>query len=114
MTDPKYMRQGLDFAVGKAVEELGELQAALGKTLRWGWDSYNPELPPAQRESNAAWVAREIKDVRQALDNLEREMGGIDRINWTHDGRRVCSCGAAEPEMHEDFCVLSVEPAKAY
>lgn len=70
----KYMRPGLEFAVGKAIEEAGELLAALGKTLRWGWDSYNPELPPSQRESNAAWVKREIADARGALDNLEREM----------------------------------------
>ncbi len=74
MTDQRYMRPGLPFALGKAVEELGELQAALGKTLRWGWDSYNPELKPADRESNGAWVRREIADVRYALDNLEREM----------------------------------------
>ncbi len=74
MTDPKYMRPGLDFARGKAVEELGELQAALGKTLRWGWDSHNPELPPKQRESNYAWVLREMEDVRGALDNLEHEL----------------------------------------
>lgn len=29
MTDPEYMRPGLPFAVGKTVEELGELSAAL-------------------------------------------------------------------------------------
>lgn len=74
MTNPKYMRPGLDFARGKAIEELGELQAALGKSLRWGWESYNPELPVDQRESNADWVRREIADVRAAIDNLEREM----------------------------------------
>lgn len=74
MTDPRYMRRGLDFAVGKAIEELGELQAALGKTLRWGWRSYNPELPPDARETNVDWVRREIKDVRNALDNLEQEI----------------------------------------
>jgi hypothetical protein len=74
MTDPKYMRVGIDFAVGMAVEELGELQAALGKTLRWGWFSVNPELDPADRESNMIWVRREMADVRGALANLEREM----------------------------------------
>lgn len=76
MTDPKYMRRGLDFARGKAIEELGELQAALGKSLRWGWLSSNPELPIYQRETNAAWIKREIADVREALDNLEKEMSG--------------------------------------
>lgn len=74
MTQQKYMRPGLGFARGKAIEELGELQAALGKSLRWGWQSYNPELPPEKRETNDAWVRREIADVRGALDNLEREM----------------------------------------
>lgn len=74
MTDPKYMRPGLDFAVGKTIEEAGELQAALGKTLRWGWASYNPELPVEKRETNRDWVRREIADLRGALDSLEREM----------------------------------------
>ena len=74
MTQQKYMKPGLDFAVGKVVEELGELQAAIGKSLRWGWDSVNPELPRHQQESNQLWVRREIADVRGALDNLEKEM----------------------------------------
>lgn len=74
MTDQKYMKPGIDFAVGKAIEEAGELLAALGKTLRWGWYSVNPEIPKDDRETNACWVRREIQDVRGALDNLEREM----------------------------------------
>ena len=74
MTDQKYMRPGLDFAVGKAVEEAGEFLAAMGKTLRWGWSGVNPELPESDQESNAIWVKREMKDLRGALDNLEREM----------------------------------------
>jgi hypothetical protein len=74
MTDQKYMRAGLDFARGKAIEELGELCAALGKSIRWGWDSTNPELPIDKRETNEAWVRREMTDVRGALDNLEREL----------------------------------------
>lgn len=75
MTQQKYMRPGFGFAVGEAVEELGELQAALGKTLRWGLHSWNPDLPEAERETNRDWVLREIADVRGALDNLMKEMG---------------------------------------
>lgn len=75
MTNPRYMRPGLDFARGKAIEELGELQAALGKSLRWGWDRYNPDVPVHERETNAAWVVREIADVRAALDNLIFNLG---------------------------------------
>ncbi len=74
MTDPRYMRPGLEFAMGKAIEEAGEFLAAIGKTQRWGWASVNPELPRAQQEPNAAWVRREMKDLRDALDNLEHEM----------------------------------------
>jgi len=74
MTQAKYMRPGLDFAVGKAIEECGELCAALGKTLRWGWDSYNPELPPREQESNRDWVLRELLDLSGAIVNLENEI----------------------------------------
>lgn len=74
MTDMKYMKPGLDFAVGKAIEEMGELNAALGKTLRWGWDSYNPELPENMRESNEEWVIRELLDAIHALNNLSLEL----------------------------------------
>lgn len=74
MTDQKYMRPGLSFAMGKAIEEAGEFLAAMGKTMRWGWDSVNPELPPKDQETNQLWVRREISDLRGALDNLEREM----------------------------------------
>lgn len=79
MTDQKYMRPGLDFARGKAIEELGELQAALGKSLRWGWDSSNPELPPKERLTNIAWVRAEMQDVRNALDNLDAELDNRDQ-----------------------------------
>jgi hypothetical protein len=74
MTDPRWMRPGLNFARGKAIEEMGELQAALGKSLRWGWHSVNPDLPPEQQETNAQWIYREANDVRDALDNLIAEM----------------------------------------
>jgi hypothetical protein len=74
MTDQRYMRPGLNFALGKAIEEAGEFLAAAGKTLRWGWHSVNPELPPEQQEKNADWMVREIADLRGALDNLEFEM----------------------------------------
>ena len=74
MSDPRYLRPGLDFAVGRVVEEAGELLAAVGKTLRWGWDSGNPELPITERERNVTWVRREMRDLREALDNLDREL----------------------------------------
>ena len=42
MTDPKYIRHNLPFALAHAIEEAGELLAAMGKTLRWGWEGVNP------------------------------------------------------------------------
>lgn len=66
MTDPRYMREGVDFALGKVTEEIGEFLAemaaiqsrmavvlfAVGKTQRWGLKSVNPELPPEEQETN--------------------------------------------------------------
>lgn len=68
------MRPGIDHALGKMVEECGELQAALGKTLRWGWLSVNPELPKEEQETNANWVLREMEDVKNAIENLKDEI----------------------------------------
>ena len=93
MTDPRYMRPGLPFATGKAVEELGELIAALGKTLRWGWGSFNPELPEGERETNAQWVRREVADLRGALDNLEKEMRANDLLE---DAKHAISSSSSE------------------
>lgn len=68
---------------------MGELQAAIGKTLRWGWQSYNPELPVNEREANRDWFLREIADVREALDNLESEINQKNVAGGaTFDGRQ--------------------------
>ena len=74
MTDPKYMRAGIEFAMGKAIEEAGEFLAAMGKSQRWGFYSYNPEVPISKRETNIDWLRREMDDLRGALDNLEKEL----------------------------------------
>src|ERR1700734_3366448 len=74
MTQRKYMRPGLDLAVGNAIEKCGELCAALGKTIRWGWDRYDPEIPPSERESNRDWVLRKLIDAVGALTHLENEI----------------------------------------
>jgi len=71
MSDSKYLRPDVDFCMAHAVEEAGELMAALGKTMRWGFWSFNPELPVDQRETNIDWVRREMADLRDALDRLE-------------------------------------------
>ena len=71
MSNPKYIRADLAHSAPHAIEEAGEFIQAAAKALRWGWDSTNPELPPGQRETNEAWVRREMADLRQALNRLE-------------------------------------------
>ena len=77
MSNPKYMKRGLAFARGNLIEEIGELQSemcgmlvklgrlqkALGKSLRYGLDGYNPELPEDKRVTNEAWIQCEINDI---------------------------------------------------
>ena len=72
--DPRYLRPGFDFALGHAIEEAGEFLAAAGKTVRWGRNSVNPELPPSEQETNEAWLLREMGDLRGALDRLEKAL----------------------------------------
>jgi NTP pyrophosphatase (non-canonical NTP hydrolase) len=61
--EPKTWEQKL----GYLVEESGEVLAAAGKTLRWGPMSTNPELPPERRETNSAWLRRELEDLERAI-----------------------------------------------
>lgn len=71
MSDPRYLRpHDFDFCLKHLVEELGELTAAAGKTLRWGPDSYNPELPKEEQEPNIDWLFREFNDVQAAMFRL--------------------------------------------
>lgn len=64
---PKTKNQKL----GKLVEECGEVLAAIGKTQRWGLDSFNPELPFNQRETNRDWIKRELQDLKEAIKIVE-------------------------------------------
>jgi hypothetical protein len=59
MSNPEYIRYDYEHSLAHAIEEAGDLIAALGKTSRWGPYSVNPELPPTQQERNIDWVFRE-------------------------------------------------------
>ena len=72
--DKRYLRPGFDFALAHAIEEAGEFLAAAGKTLRWGRQSVNPELPPEQQETNGDWLHREMSDLQGALARLNVEL----------------------------------------
>lgn len=68
---PQYMPKTREQHFGYLIEECGEVLAAAGKTLRWGEMSTNPELPPQDRETNLAWLNREMRDLRNALDLMD-------------------------------------------
>jgi hypothetical protein len=68
----QYIVDDFGHTLAHVVEEAGELLAALGKTLRWGWASHNPELPIEQQESNIVWVRRELDDLKGAIARFEK------------------------------------------
>jgi len=69
MSHPKYKNKGK--ALGKFIEECGECLAAAGKTIRFGWQSFNPE-DFSTRERNEAWLRREIADLEEAIARLKK------------------------------------------
>lgn len=69
--------------LGRFIEECGEALAAAGKTVRFGWDSWNPLVPVSQRETNEEWLRREVDDLEAAIGRLRRSRG------WSKDGREA-------------------------
>ena len=59
-------------ALGRFIEECGEALAAAGKTVRFGWDSWNLLIPGSQRETNEEWLRREVADPEVAIARLRR------------------------------------------
>jgi hypothetical protein len=74
---PEYKPKDAGQVLAYFVEECGEVLAAAGKTQRWGWLSSNPELPPEERETNAAWIGRELGDLLVAADMLSAVLLGM-------------------------------------
>jgi NTP pyrophosphatase (non-canonical NTP hydrolase) len=74
MSDARFLQNGFDKRLAHFIEECGEALAAAGKTQRWGGNNYNPLIPPEQRETNLDWLRRELADVKQAIERLEKAM----------------------------------------
>lgn len=73
---PEYEPKSDSERLGYLVEECGEVLAATGKTLRWGLDSTNPELPSDEdRETNREWLRRELLDLQAAIDRVAPVVG---------------------------------------
>lgn len=65
-----YKPKTIEQKLGYLVEECGEVMAAVGKSIRWGLDSSNPELPPPS-ETNRCWIYRELEDLKRAIKFVE-------------------------------------------
>lgn len=74
MSDPQFLPKEKPGRAWRAIEEAGEFLAAMGKAGRFGMSNYNPLVPRDQRETNAAWVKRELVDLRDALNALEPDL----------------------------------------
>lgn len=71
MSDSKFLQDPFDKRLAHLTEECGEVLAAIGKTQRWGLGSANPLLEPSERETNKAWLKRELQDLKQAIERVE-------------------------------------------
>ena len=61
----EYFPRTIDQKLGYLVEECGEVLAAVGKTQRWGLESFDPE-PGSDGETNREWILRELSDLENA------------------------------------------------
>lgn len=60
-----------------AAGKIGNVLAAAGKTVRFGFDSVNPLIPVEERETNAAWLLREMAALEKTLPELLSEVGDL-------------------------------------
>lgn len=79
MTVPtRYQSTNPRQALAHVIEECGELLAAAGKTVRWGWDSVNPEIPTDQQETNLDWLMRELDDLDFAISEFRKHINKME------------------------------------
>jgi NTP pyrophosphatase (non-canonical NTP hydrolase) len=79
------------------LEELGEAQQAIGKILRHGYESVNPDLPPPAGDTNRANLEREIADVLVAIDMM---VDGGDIEQWMLDDRKRVKAHKVRQWLH--------------
>lgn len=85
MVDQKFVRNDeasilahLSEESAEVIRHLAGIISAVGKTQRWGLASYDPRVPEDQRETNRAWILREIALLQNELIDLKLV---IDRFN---------------------------------
>jgi hypothetical protein len=72
--NPQYYPATPEQRLAYLIEECGECLHAAGKTLRWGSNSVNPELPPEQQETNRDWLWRELADLNRAIAMVRNDI----------------------------------------
>jgi NTP pyrophosphatase (non-canonical NTP hydrolase) len=71
MSQERYLPMTMPNKLAHLAEEAGEVIAAVGKTLRFGLDSENLDLPEEVREKNRDWLKRELEDLKKAIAKVE-------------------------------------------
>ena len=71
MSHERYLPMRMPNKLAHLAEEAGEVVAAVGKTLRFGLDSENPDLPEQFREKTRDWLKRELEDLKKAIAKVE-------------------------------------------
>lgn len=79
------------------LEEMGEAQQAIGKILRHGYESVNPDLPPPAGDTNRANLERELGDVLVAIDMM---LDGGDILAWRLEDRKRVKAHRVRQWLH--------------
>lgn len=85
---PEYMPKTPRERLGYLIEECGEVLQIAGKSLRYGYRSFNPELPYNERVTNAVLMQREIANVEAAIAMVRRDIEDFptNPDEMRHDG----------------------------
>jgi len=70
MVDERFLQEGFDNQLSHVIEECGEVLSAAGKLQRWGPYSFNPLVLESDRETNIAWLKRELIDLQLTTTRL--------------------------------------------
>ena len=67
----EFLPQTLEGKRDHIIEEIGEVLTHYGKLQRFGPNSFNPKLPPEERETNLEAFHRELDDLQWAIERYK-------------------------------------------
>jgi hypothetical protein len=68
---PEFLPKNKNTALAHVMEECAEVIKEGSKIYRFGWASYNPNLPIEERETNRDALLREMEDLELAIERLK-------------------------------------------